>query len=65
MTTLVPTSSQNQQQGTTVTPSAGVESYEDMFVNITRSFFLLEYPFTKHIFFFLFVERNNTKTLWR
>lgn len=35
MTTLVPTSSQqNQQQGTTITPSTGVESYEDMFVNI-------------------------------
>lgn len=34
MTTLVPTSQNQQQPGTTVTPSTGVESYEDMFVNI-------------------------------
>jgi hypothetical protein len=33
MTTLVPTSSQ-QQPGTTSATSTGVESYEDMFVNI-------------------------------
>lgn len=42
MTTLVPSSSsQNQQQqpGTTVTPSTGVESYEDMFVNINNIFY--------------------------
>lgn len=35
MTTLVPTSSQQQQQpGATSATSTGVESYEDMFVNI-------------------------------
>jgi hypothetical protein len=52
MTTLVPTSSsQNQQQqpGTTVTPSTGVESYEDMFVNINIRFLLV---FSEHKIFF-------------
>lgn len=47
MTTLVPTSSQQQQQqpGATSATSTGVESYEDMFVNImwifSRKFFIL------------------------
>jgi hypothetical protein len=43
MTTLVPTSSQNQQQagGTATATSTGVESYEDMFVRQFKFYFLL------------------------
>jgi len=42
MTTLVPTSSQQQQQpGATSATSTGVESYEDMFVNILTQYLIL------------------------
>lgn len=55
MTTLVPTSS--QQPGTTSATSTGVESYEDMFVNIMLHLYSHVYLLIQN--YLIFVERDN------